>query len=93
MRRNQYALFVVLGLGSWITINGIFAELPLFVNDTPEGWALGSYLGLVIQLANLGPFMCVEKVLFRSPFSDLATLRVRLLENVAAEPSLWNVFS
>lgn len=34
--RAVYALFVVFGLGSWITINGLFAELPLFYKDLPE---------------------------------------------------------
>lgn len=34
--RVVYVLFVVFGLGSWITINGLFAELPLFYKDLPE---------------------------------------------------------
>jgi len=50
-----YALFVVLGVGSWITINGIYLELPLLVGTAPEGWALATYLAVVTQLGNLGP--------------------------------------
>eukprot|EP00039_Didymoeca_costata_P032348 m.37451 g.37451 ORF g.37451 m.37451 type:complete len:436 (+) comp9316_c0_seq2:415-1722(+) len=52
---TTFILFVLLGIGSWITINGVFAELPLIVNDLPEGWAIGTYLGLSIQIANVGP--------------------------------------
>eukprot|EP01048_Picozoa_sp_COSAG05_P021408 COSAG05_NODE_3930_length_1769_cov_1.417964_1_plen_423_part_00 len=52
-----YVLFVVFGISSWITINGIFAQLPLLVTTLPEGWALGSYLGLAVQAANLGPLL------------------------------------
>ena len=48
-------LFGVFGLGSWITVNGLFAELPLFYKDLPEREAIGSYIGLVVQFANLGP--------------------------------------
>lgn len=57
---TTFILFVLLGIGSWITINGVlvvlrmlkfsnifmigvFAELPLIVNDLPEGWAIGNY--------------------------------------------------
>lgn len=80
-----YCLFVVFGVSSWVTINGIFAQLPIFASTLPEGCkqtrnsttsplsaargplrsrglpaglpagALGSQLGLVVQLANLGP--------------------------------------
>lgn len=31
-------------------------ELPLLVQRLPEGWNLPSYLSVVIQLANIGPF-------------------------------------
>lgn len=32
---------------------GIFVQLPTLANNLPEGWAIGSYLGLVIQFANI----------------------------------------
>src|SRR5690348_1364440 len=50
-----FGWFLLLGLASWITINGCFAELPLLVEKLPEGWALASYLGVVIQLSNIFP--------------------------------------
>ncbi len=50
-----FALFVLLGLGSWVTIQGVFAELPLLVNHLPEGWSAASALSLAIQVANVGP--------------------------------------
>ncbi|KAG7472044.1 hypothetical protein MATL_G00104390 [Megalops atlanticus] len=45
------------GLGSWVAINGLWVELPLIVNELPEGWDLPSYLTVIIQLANLGPLL------------------------------------
>ena len=45
----------VFGLGSWIAINGLFAELPLVVDTLPEGWAIASYCAVAVQLANIGP--------------------------------------
>ena len=35
--RLTFGLFVVFGVTSWITINGVFAQLPLLVTDLPEG--------------------------------------------------------
>lgn len=52
-----YALFLLFGCSSWIAINGIFAELPLFIDKLPEGWAINATLTLVIQGANAGPLL------------------------------------
>lgn len=54
---KTFALFVVYGVGAWVTINGIFSELPLIVNDLPESWAIASYITLIIQIANIGPVL------------------------------------
>uniref|UniRef100_A0A8C5WQS4 Riboflavin transporter n=1 Tax=Laticauda laticaudata TaxID=8630 RepID=A0A8C5WQS4_LATLA len=48
-------LACIFGTGSWVAINGVWVELPLLVNELPEGWYLPSYLTIIIQLANLGP--------------------------------------
>eukprot|EP00048_Salpingoeca_helianthica_P024892 m.36209 g.36209 ORF g.36209 m.36209 type:complete len:482 (+) comp9647_c0_seq1:92-1537(+) len=58
-----FALVVCYGVGAWVTINGLFSELPLIVEKLPEGWATASYLTLVIQIANIGPviYVLVEK--------------------------------
>jgi hypothetical protein len=34
--KGVYAMFILFGLGSWITLNGLFAELPLFYKELPE---------------------------------------------------------
>ncbi|KAA0176779.1 hypothetical protein FNF27_01601 [Cafeteria roenbergensis] len=49
----EWACFVALGSASWLTVNSVFAELPLFASTAPEGWGLGALLGLAIQLANV----------------------------------------
>ncbi|XP_015266012.1 PREDICTED: solute carrier family 52, riboflavin transporter, member 3 [Gekko japonicus] len=48
-------LACLFGTGSWMAINGVWVELPLLVNELPEGWYLPSYLIILIQLANVGP--------------------------------------
>ncbi|OCT77359.1 hypothetical protein XELAEV_18032560mg [Xenopus laevis] len=50
-----HLLCCLLGLGSWVAINGVWVELPLIVPHAPEGWELPSYLTLLIQFANIGP--------------------------------------
>ena len=52
-----FGLFVVFGMGSWLTINGIYSELPAIVSQVPEGWAISTQLGVAIQAANLGPII------------------------------------
>ncbi|XP_077078988.1 solute carrier family 52, riboflavin transporter, member 3-A isoform X2 [Siphateles boraxobius] len=52
-----HALACAFGLGSWVSINGLWVELPLIVNVLPEGWDLPSYLTVIIQLANFGPLL------------------------------------
>jgi len=50
-----YAAVCVFAIASWIDINGVWVELPLLVNQAPEGWNLPSYLIIIIQIANVGP--------------------------------------
>ncbi|XP_075067579.1 solute carrier family 52, riboflavin transporter, member 3-B-like [Mixophyes fleayi] len=52
-----HILSCLLGLGSWVAINGVWVELPILVPHTPEGWELPSYLSLLIQFANIGPLV------------------------------------
>lgn len=49
-------LAVLFGIGSWICVNSMFIQLPLIVSKAPEGWSLPSYLSIIIQLGNIGPF-------------------------------------
>lgn len=50
-------LAILFGISSWISINGLWVELPLLVERLPEGWNLASYLSIIVQLANLGPLL------------------------------------
>jgi len=50
-------LICLFGTGSWVEINGIWVELPLLVNQSPQAWSLPSYLSVVIQIANIGPIL------------------------------------
>lgn len=50
-----HVLACLFGMGSWVSINGLWVELPLIVPQIPEGWYLPSYLSVLIQMANVGP--------------------------------------
>lgn len=60
-----HVLACLFGMGSWVAINGLWVELPLVVNDIPEGWYLPSYLTVLIQMANIGPLFITLMHRFR----------------------------
>lgn len=58
-QRNVWvdAFAVLFGIGTWIGINSTYLQLPLLVASAPEGWALPSFIVIIIQLANIGPIL------------------------------------
>lgn len=50
-------LAICFGIGTWLSVNGTFIQLPLLVNEAPEGWSLPSYLSVMVQIGNLGPLL------------------------------------
>lgn len=42
-------------MGSWVSVNSLWVELPVVVNVLPEGWNLPAYLSVLIAFGNLGP--------------------------------------
>ncbi|XP_076234257.1 solute carrier family 52, riboflavin transporter, member 3-A [Calliopsis andreniformis] len=50
-------LALMFGLGAWIGVNGIYVQLPLLVNSSPEGWSLPAHMVMLVQFANLGPIL------------------------------------
>lgn len=52
-----YFLVIIFGASSWLSVNGIWLQLPLLVNDLPEGWNLPSYITAVVQLACIAPLI------------------------------------
>ncbi|XP_005096658.1 solute carrier family 52, riboflavin transporter, member 3 [Aplysia californica] len=52
-----YLLVILFGVSSWVDINGLWVELPILVQNLPEGWDLPSYMAVIIQIANVAPFV------------------------------------
>ncbi|XP_052000598.1 solute carrier family 52, riboflavin transporter, member 3-B-like [Xyrauchen texanus] len=65
-----HVLACLFGIGSWVTINGMWVELPLIVPEIPEGWYLPSYLTIIIQMANIGPLFITLMHRFRPGVLD-----------------------
>ena len=88
-------LSVVFGIGAWISVNGLWVELPLLVQTLPEGWNLPSYMSIVIQIANVGP-ICYSILRFVAPNVAREAPSVYLLMVIGVLSSLlmallWNV--
>ncbi|XP_046390925.1 solute carrier family 52, riboflavin transporter, member 3-B-like isoform X2 [Ischnura elegans] len=88
----ELALSVAFGVGAWLTVNGVFVELPILVQAAPEGWALPSHLSLAVQVANSGPILYVILLRFskrsRAVTSRTAVVYVILLMGAAASLAL-----
>jgi len=64
-------LACLFGISSWVSINGLWVELPLLVQRLPEFWKLPSYLSVIVQVANLGPITyAILKWLTKGKVSD-----------------------
>nr|XP_057904074.1 solute carrier family 52, riboflavin transporter, member 2 [Doryrhamphus excisus] len=50
-----HCLMALFAMGSWISVNSLWVELPVIVGDMPEGWNLPAYLSVLIAFGNLGP--------------------------------------
>ena len=62
-----WLLVCFFGMGSWVAINGIWAELPILLVTQPECYQLAAVLSVTIQLANVGPLVyTIAKVIWSS---------------------------
>ncbi len=52
-----YSLLCVFGVGSWVAVNGLWAEISILTRTLPECNCLPAVLVVVIQLANIGPLL------------------------------------
>eukprot|EP00211_Chloroparvula_japonica_P002101 CAMPEP_0119124066 /NCGR_PEP_ID=MMETSP1310-20130426/3796_1 /TAXON_ID=464262 /ORGANISM="Genus nov. species nov., Strain RCC2339" /LENGTH=464 /DNA_ID=CAMNT_0007113955 /DNA_START=135 /DNA_END=1529 /DNA_ORIENTATION=+ len=52
-------LYFLLGLSSWLLVNGAFLELPILFMVSPEGYAIASYIVLAVQVGNIFPVLYV----------------------------------
>uniref|UniRef100_A0A3B3T288 Riboflavin transporter n=1 Tax=Paramormyrops kingsleyae TaxID=1676925 RepID=A0A3B3T288_9TELE len=42
-------------MGSWVSVNSLWVELPVVVSVLPERWNLPAYLSLLVAFGNIGP--------------------------------------
>ncbi|KAL0962603.1 hypothetical protein UPYG_G00342410 [Umbra pygmaea] len=52
---STHVLVALFGMGSWISVNCLWVELPVVVSVLPEGWNLPVYLTVLIALGSVGP--------------------------------------
>ncbi|XP_054620507.1 solute carrier family 52, riboflavin transporter, member 2 [Dunckerocampus dactyliophorus] len=50
-----HCLVALFAMGSWISVNSLWVELPVIVRGLPEEWKLPAYLSVLIAFGNLGP--------------------------------------
>lgn len=87
-----HLLACLLGMGSWVSINGLWVELPLVVPQVPEGWYLPSYLSVLIQVANVGPLLVTLMHRFRPGSLNEAAVIYAIISLGAAASLLLGFF-
>lgn len=50
-----HGLIALFAMGSWISVNSLWVELPVVIRVLSEGWNLPAYLSVLIAFGNLGP--------------------------------------
>lgn len=50
-----HGLMALFAMGSWVSVNSLWVELPVVVSVLHEGWNLPAYLSVLIAFGNLGP--------------------------------------
>ncbi|XP_054911095.1 solute carrier family 52, riboflavin transporter, member 2 [Poeciliopsis prolifica] len=53
----NHGLTALFAMGSWVSVNSLWVELPVVVRELPEGWNLPAYLSVLIAFGNLGPIV------------------------------------
>ncbi|UJR36692.1 hypothetical protein I4U23_029409 [Adineta vaga] len=90
-------LLVIFALSTWLDVNGVWVELPLIVNQAPEGWALPSYLTLAIALSNIGPLIIVLlKLRFKKRLDERIFIYIEIIVGIiscALIAQHWNTTS
>ncbi|XP_068567505.1 solute carrier family 52, riboflavin transporter, member 2 [Cebidichthys violaceus] len=50
-----HGLVALFAMGSWVSVNSLWLELPVLVNVLPEEWNLPAYISVLIAFGNIGP--------------------------------------
>ncbi|CAF0836294.1 unnamed protein product [Didymodactylos carnosus] len=80
-----YGLIIILNLSTWMDINGLWIELPVMVQNTPEKWALPSTLALVISLGNIFPLIIILlRWWLRNRFTEIPVMYIIIVVGIIA---------
>uniref|UniRef100_A0A8C6ZBJ4 Riboflavin transporter n=1 Tax=Nothoprocta perdicaria TaxID=30464 RepID=A0A8C6ZBJ4_NOTPE len=53
----RHVLVALFAMGSWLSVNALWVELPVVVKVLPEGWSLPTYLSVLVALGNGSPLV------------------------------------
>ncbi|VDK55691.1 unnamed protein product [Anisakis simplex] len=53
----QHVAVAAFGMGSWLSVNAVYVQLPLLIYIVPEGWNLATYIVLLVQIACIAPLI------------------------------------
>ncbi|XP_063970449.1 solute carrier family 52, riboflavin transporter, member 3-like [Lytechinus pictus] len=86
-------LVVTFGTSTWVSLGGIWEELPLLTNlDIPEGYKIGSYFIIVTQAAVIGPLIFVSCQCFAPKKYHLEIPAIYAILAVGATASFLLIF-
>jgi len=75
---GYFVLFFIIGAPAWLLVTGLFLQIPIFINTTPEKYDIAAFLVVGIQIGNLFGFVCAAIQSFCSISQKLLVLVVLL---------------
>lgn len=57
---SLHLLITIFGISAWLGVNSILAELPVIIQNAPEGWNLPSQMMIFLQLGNFTLMLLME---------------------------------
>lgn len=58
--KHNYVLSVLcisFGMSTWLPVNSVYTQMPLFTQFAPEHWTLPSYFSVLVGAANIAPLI------------------------------------
>ncbi|MFH4973769.1 hypothetical protein AB6A40_000478 [Gnathostoma spinigerum] len=91
----QHAAVLAFGMGTWLSVNSLYVQLPYLVNFVPENWGIITYMVLIVQTACIAPLIygIIDSVLEKNKlWSSIRVILIPIMLIISAGALLMSAF-